>query len=683
MGTSESSGASIVADSFRDALTEPFPTVLKWIVYVVLIAAGVAVLAGVRKLWRRLPPRKGMVVGVEDLTADAAQRNSASHVLSRQLLTELRGLGSARSKPEADIDESADLDRTFLASLNLGVAGSGVAQFETLVQGEPAVSIGPVSFSIRQVAYMLASYFRRHSEFELTGALTAHGDRTVLVAERTNAKGQLVDRWYASRDASADTQELVGDIATQIVVDLGCSTATTDWRSFREYRRGLAELERSDEQSHDGRAHLEAAESALARSLEHDPLNALARFYLASMAGKRGDHEGAIRQYTLLEELIQKSTNSKTDGFFKDHAELRPIVRYNVAAALLKLPRPDHKRALGILNGLQEQLGRAASAPPFAGPSRYRFAVLVRSALAATLSLRVDHLVHASDDPANKAQRDLAVRRLVNQIEDAVKAVAPLTQDAVRSPVAYASALATAENALGSACFLVGRPADGLAAFRRAITIRPDLVEARLNLADALYNCGEFEWQRQSEATLLEVLRLEPGNARAHYLLAHLYLHGSVARRAEAEKHLDLAGSYPQALFKRGRAARAGGEAFGGDPAARPSDRPLADAELSDGRLREGRARAHTWRLDRRRAARACAGASAAPEGARCGSSLPAARGRAPGRGRGRARGGHSTCCNRGTRSGLTAASAVAARALWPARAAPSSRASRSRKAAR
>lgn len=536
-------------------LTEPLWTVVKWSIYVLLIGGAVGALILARRcLQRWLPARRGIVVGLEDLSAAVGERNLASHVLSRQLLTELQGLASPVSKPDADIDETADLDRSVLANLNLGLAGDGVQQLDALVEGEPSLSIGPVSFSLRQIAYLVASFFRRASEFELTGSLTPHGARTVIAAERANATGKRLNRWYAVRSGEDAAPRLVGDLAMQIVVDLGCSTATSSWQSFRDYRIGLAALEQSAEQGQDGLSQLKTARVALLRSLERDPLNPLARFYLATVARKLGDNEGAVNQYELLEQLIHRSADSKSSAFFKDHPEFRPIVRYNLAVALLQLPRPDHRRALRILNGIEEQLARRTDVPPFTGVTRYRFEILVRSAIAAALAFRVKRMVRDSGklDAEGLAKRDARIREIVRQIKRAVHAVEPLTADALTSPVAYGSAVATAENALGTALLRSSHPAEAVAAFRRAVTIHPNFVEAWLNLAEALHgSAGKLEWQREAEAALLEALRLDPTNARGEYLLARLLLHPSVARRTEAIQHLDGAGAYPPALFLR------------------------------------------------------------------------------------------------------------------------------------
>lgn len=541
-----------VGGQLWEAFKKPFPIVLKWVVYALLVGGAIALLVFSRRLWRLLPPRRGTVVALEDLASPVKQRNEASNVLSRQLLTEIASLNSVDRPGAGEIDESADLDRTFLA--NLRIAGEGVEKLDSLVQGETAVSIGPVGFSPRQVAYFLGSFLRRRSEFELAGSLTAHGERLVLTVERRGASGQVLERWSTTREGANAATAAVRDVAVQIVVGLGCSTATSDWRSFRDYRAALEVLGRTtDGEGADARAQLNEASRLLLRSLDYDSLNPLARFYLATVNRKLGENEAAVEQFDFLEGLAREQSAGRLDRFLHTHPEFRLVVRYNRAASLLKVGRSrDQREALRILNGLLAQLEREDGDPlPFDAAERYRFDVLVRSALAWALTFRLERELQRKrpGDTQSQNRRQAYLDSRMAEIEKARNSVVRLSPEAAQMPSAYASAHATAENAFGRASFLLGRHTLALDAYRRATTVLPDFVDAHLNLAEALLSGVESRWQERAEATLQQALRIDPANARAEYLYGRLCAEESVARFEEAKQHLARAGSYPQALF--------------------------------------------------------------------------------------------------------------------------------------
>jgi tetratricopeptide (TPR) repeat protein len=540
-------GEQSYGDQVGDAVKGPVVTVVKCLVYALLIIGAVWVLVLIRRLWRLLPARHGTVVALEDLVADVKERQAASHVLSRQLLTEISSLGSAGGADIQEIDETSDLDRTFVA--NLRIAGEGVENLDSLMQGETAVSVGPVRFSLRQVAYYLGSLFRRRSEFELVGSLTKSRDRVVLTVENRGAAGQVIRRWHSTRTGDYGVADAVRDVAMQIVVGLGLSTATSDWRSFRDYREALDVFGTAGDAA-DPREPLESARVLLARSLDRDPLNPLARFYLATVNRKLGENDEAVEQFRLLENFATKHASAWLEHFKEVHPEFRRVVRYNLAASLLKLEtRGAQREALQMLNGLLERLVKTRPEPA-ADSAEYRFGVLVQSALAWALTFRLERELHRDEPDGKSADRRSAdVARLISEIKKIRGSIQDSVPATTRSGAVYASALATAENAFGRASYLLGRQKDAFEAYRRAATLLPDLVDAQLNLVELFLGLKDVGWQAQAEAAICQVLRVDPSNEQAEYLYGRLCADPSVARYKAAEEHLTRAGNSPEALF--------------------------------------------------------------------------------------------------------------------------------------
>jgi tetratricopeptide (TPR) repeat protein len=544
--TSGSSGQSY-GDQLWEAVKGPLATVLKWLVYAILIIGAVWVLLLLRRLWRLLPPRRGTIVVVEDLVADLKDRQTASHVLSRRLLTEITSLGSTEGGEIAEIDETGDLDGTFVA--NLRIAGEGVEKLDSLAEGETAVSVGPLSFSLKQLGYYLGSLFRRRSEYELVGSLTEGRDRVMFTVENQGPAGQVLNRWHSTRNGDHAADEAVRDVAMQIVVGLGRSTATADWRSFRDYRDALDVLGTSSD-APDPRARLESARALLARSLDRDPLNPLARFYLATVNRKLGDNDEAVEQFRLLESFATRQDSGWLEHFKVVHPEFRRVVRYNLATSLLKLEaRKAQREALRIVNGLVEQFAKPGPVP-LADSPEYRFGVLVRSAQAWALTFRLERELNRQEPDTKSPDARQAYRaQLLSEIESVRNSIQGAVPASTTASAVYAGALATAETAFGRASELLGRQKDAFEAYRRATTLLPDLVDPQLNLVELLFDLKEFGWQEQAEAAIRQTLAVDPSNLRAEYLYGRLCADPSVARYEEAKEHLTRAGSYPEALF--------------------------------------------------------------------------------------------------------------------------------------
>ena len=541
-------GAQSYGDQVGDAVKGPIVTVVKWLVYALLIIGAVWVLVLIRRLWRLLPARHGTVVALEDLVADVKERQAASHVLSRQLLTEISSLGSAGGADIEEIDETSDLDRTFVA--NLRIAGEGVENLDSLMQGETAVSVGPVRFSLRQVAYYLGSLFRRRSEFELVGSLTKSRDRVVLTVENRGAAGQVIRRWHSTRTGDYGVADAVRDVAMQIVVGLGLSTATSDWRSFRDYREALDVLGTAG----DAAQILESRSRAPASCSRARSTGTRSTRLRASTSRRSTGSWVTTTRRSSSSGCSRTSPRSTTPPGSSTSRRSTPSSAEWFATTWLR--RSSSSRH-GARNVRRCRCSTGSSSDwPRLGRNRLptlrstASACSSQSALAWALTFRLERELQRDEPDGKSADRRSAdVARLISEIKKTRGSIQDSVPATTRSRAVYASALATAENAFGRASNLLGRQKDALEAYRRAATLLPDLVDAQLNLVELLLGLKELGWQAQAEAAICQVLRVDPSNERAEYLYGRLCADPSVARYKEAEEHLTRAGSSPEALF--------------------------------------------------------------------------------------------------------------------------------------
>ncbi|HSS75871.1 MAG TPA: tetratricopeptide repeat protein [Thermoanaerobaculia bacterium] len=93
-----------------------------------------------------------------------------------------------------------------------------------------------------------------------------------------------------------------------------------------------------------------------------------------------------------------------------------------------------------------------------------------------------------------------------------------------------------------------GRYQDAAEEFRRALAVRPESVEARVNLGSVLALAGD-----RSGATeqLKEALRLDPGNVTAHFNLGSLLADGGVQEEARAHFEAAIVGRPDDAEARR------------------------------------------------------------------------------------------------------------------------------------
>jgi tetratricopeptide (TPR) repeat protein len=170
---------------------------------------------------------------------------------------------------------------------------------------------------------------------------------------------------------------------------------------------------------------------------------------------------------------------------------------------------------------------------------------------------------YREQDPLRWSVAELTALRAMAIVQQGHAAeAAPLFEEWDRSPAAQSGALARLPMLAllrGVALASTGDPRGAATAYRRALLLDPEFVEAQLNLATALVEAGD------SEAALAEVeplLRNHP-QADAPWLVAAA-AHAEANRQAEAlvqlQKSLAAFSAQPLALQRLGRAAAAAGE---------------------------------------------------------------------------------------------------------------------------
>jgi tetratricopeptide (TPR) repeat protein len=483
---------------------------------------------------RKRKPREETLIVLEDLTAQAPERETMSQGLIRELLLRFGSLGKGEDLA-ADIDTLADIDGSSQA--NLRMEAEPVADVPSVIQDGAAVQIGPFSLTPRQLVALVRAYFRRPWKTRLSGSLVRQGEQVLLLIERsTEDQGAtLVDRWEARADGDDARAVVVQRMATRLAFELAKIRLTSDWRSFEAYRDAMAHLARAEgEETREPL--LEAACRDLQRSLRHDPANWIARFQLGVTQRKLGQNESAAKHFQFLEWMA--SDGAQGAGPLAAYLEKKPeflfTLRYNKAVALSKVPNWEaHKKAVQLLNELVD----GAATPD--NESGIRLEMLARSARAAALTFELED-PPAGDGSAKGQER---MRRFQGQVFDRIdqerawiKALPVAT--ARLDWKAYSLSFAVTHNAYGRACYLLGRKG-GEEALREALTMSPDFAESYITLAElSMRRRKPQDWSKQVEDLLKRALEINPSNQRAHYLLGKLYADPAVADYPKAKEHL-------------------------------------------------------------------------------------------------------------------------------------------------
>jgi tetratricopeptide (TPR) repeat protein len=274
---------------------------------------------------------------------------------------------------------------------------------------------------------------------------------------------------------------------------------------------------------------------------------------LATLERTIGNDEIAAEHFEFLERMVAEQAKAETiSNLLLRHPEFIYTVQYNQAVCLAKEKNPERrKRALAILDELiastTESTSPGATAPqsshanPPTGRPRHvpgsqprlKIEMLARSARAAALLEQLER-----GDPNQKGALFQQIKYEKNWFE-------ALRLDHKNLDwQTYALGYAVALNAFGQACCRLGYFDVAVGAFREAMVVAPDFVDAYNNLAAVYLNerqSQDPEWAHKLEDLLQQALQIQGSSQKAHLLLGRYYSLPGIARFEEARKHLEKA----------------------------------------------------------------------------------------------------------------------------------------------
>lgn len=520
-------------------------TVTEWLVYMVAAVLLVS-FAVVFRTW--LPARPGTLILFEDLTAPAADRETLSQHLVREVLYDIGRL-SGRNEGMVDLDRIEDLDGSGLGNLRIDI--DPLANIDPLLQTTDPVRVGPFSLNPKQVFQSLRALCARSPELMLRGSLSSQGNQTVLCVEqlgfgRQRPAAERWEVWDASRERA------VQRIATRIAFERAQFRVTSNWPSFELYRDAMESL--AQELTEEKREEcLQRARKLLQQALQCDPANWAARFHMGTAERKLGNNHAASAHFELVHRMIEDSAvSSSLTTYLQKRPEFLYEVRYNWAVSLSKIKGPDSQKArreaMELLDDLIEKLGPASRpAHPQAGTCRMRPAPRIN--LDASQRLTFEMLARSARATVVLSEFENRDRRETFQNEqlERIKEEKAWIEDLCLSTPnldwqAYTFAQASIQSSYGQAYALLGSSSVAITALQKAILMAPDLVDAYNNLAQA-YIRRDWEgdlWEARER--LEQALRINPSNQNSNYHLGKLFLDPAFLDPKKAESYLELAG---------------------------------------------------------------------------------------------------------------------------------------------
>jgi tetratricopeptide (TPR) repeat protein len=487
-------------------------TVLKWLIIaagLIVLVLAAAFLGVVLRNARNV--QKGVGIALEDLTAEPAKRPNSNRALGRELSVAIAAASqSTTDEPHAEIDVVKDLDGS--VSVNVRVVGDDLATLDPYLDDGSPVKVGPIAVSPRQLFAFVSTTFARRYEYELHGYFAKAGSSNRLDVELRHGKDPAV-RWSCIAEGEDGRGVVVVEAARRLLFEAATKRISPSWRSVSAYREARAKLAVFNGKG-DRSAVLTDVCRLLERSLAHDPANVLARFELGTALRKLGMNDDAIAQYEFLESLPKSRAEEAPTS-------LRRAIHYSRAIALSKIDRWEtHKAALKSLDELRQDVEGDKT---LNAPERERLLLLIHSALAATKVFEAEQLRSESDRDRTR-RRNARVLASIKKEWKWIKG-APEREPGLDWPT-YVQARAVAENAVGRATYLNGRPFEEvIEAFNSALSLAPELGDAHVNTASALRRARNrySDWADRMEHHLTRALEISPRDRKALYLKGERY----------------------------------------------------------------------------------------------------------------------------------------------------------------
>jgi tetratricopeptide (TPR) repeat protein len=489
-----------VVRDFPISLSHAFMVAAGW-VFATIVVTGLLV-------WRRWS-RSGVQLFFEDLsqgTCDKAQRD--------RLL--MQNIQQAFWIPRTELSEDGLEDLQFDAPAYRDGYGFGslaprqpLIPWGELVTSETPIKIGPVAFNPKQLLSMLASPLQIKRKFSLVGFLHDDGVQQILVAQQIDRAGRPVAgrSWKARLKSGENRDELIRDLAAQIIVEWPVSEVTNIWRSYREFEQGLQLLSQQRENSN-GCQCMQQISQHFEKALSYDPANWMARFYLAIARRRQGDYGRAAEHLRLLETLLIQA-NRELPLFNRIAAKFKsPVVRhvlaypqctflvlYNRAMALADSQKPDKvQEALDLLDRIiamkkgksqsEGDLSLRKTAWLLKRDDRKRFVMLALSAKSAVLAAQLKIEAQGRADERVIGEIRQRIHSIYTTVQCSQQCLKPemLTSHTLALAITHnseATALALDGNGASSS----NRYAEAERLYEKAIVILPDMIDSYLNLA--------------------------------------------------------------------------------------------------------------------------------------------------------------------------------------------------------
>ena len=298
---------------------------------VMLFWVGVGVTAGLF-VWgfsrgiRTLPRRRLTHILFEDLSAGRDERLDRNRVITQSVVSRLQN-----AQPLATFDLQMDImpgaNEPGFGGLEPVLTMASVLNLE---RTDSPIKVGAVEFSLRDVLTLISQWFTRpparylegwlieaNGSVEVGAKMLDHRRRPVLKQDpeptSNNGTGPPQPLAWVVRGTSG-RDRAIADLAAQILVGIGCSTLTSDWRSLRSFHEAmlLRDDQRFDAHSESGptvdpKTLLSVARGHLARAVSYDPSNWIARFSLAVTLCRDNEPLVALQHLDILKKAIARA----------------------------------------------------------------------------------------------------------------------------------------------------------------------------------------------------------------------------------------------------------------------------------------------------------------------------------------------------------------------------------------
>jgi hypothetical protein len=557
------------------------------IVVVVSSIVGIALLLLIVRWSIRRGPHPQTLTSFEDFSRDSPEDSDSNRVLTSSVLSQLQGLQPLRM---------AGLHMDIMPGANEpGFGGLRPSQDTGVIQGfvpdDKVIKIGSVEFSSSVLASIFRWFDRPNKEYLLGWLRSSENNATAaarLVNREKKSKLDPEHAWRVQIVGPHARERAINDLTAQMIVGMGKTVISTDWRSFRSFRDGIRTLN-PDNASNQELTRVATARKSFEEALTYDPANWMARFQLAlalcledeprlalehfavlesvferALAQERPENPGAstevdvdLKSFETTPALAKDASCSKGAPAFQNlliHIYKNPecpfVVLYNKAMALSALPDEEgFRKAIDLLRKLSE-----LEANPDVFPKFKRCKISDRSALELKLyALSSRAHILASRGLAECSHQDGLTKHSDHgkQIQSIVSTIEDLClskqEEHWRS---LETARAVAYSALARVFAAAGCAWEASENLRKALAAEPMFVEAYLQISEIYIREKDqisARWEQLAESWLKRALEVNAKCQHAQMLLARLYSEPRVGRVEEAIRILQRLPELPEA----------------------------------------------------------------------------------------------------------------------------------------